>query len=180
MSTATARAVIVVRRPEAYFFGGARSFLVWIDGRHVGKVKPRSAAEFAVESGEHTVAVSMDWLRSKPFQVSAAAGSRTELMIGVRSGVVLKMFLPIVVAAVAAALIMTGLREAGGVNDIHWWVRWLLFIAIYVAVFAAYALLAPVLVRGFWALWTLEPVAPSASQGRAEAEPSAAADRGGR
>ena len=56
-------AAIVIRRP-AHFVGGARSFVVWIDGRRVGKVRPHAVAEFAVEPGEHTVAVSMDWFWS--------------------------------------------------------------------------------------------------------------------
>ena len=86
------QAVIVVQRPANYFFGGSRSFIVWIDGRRAGKVRRGVAGEFAVEPGEHVISVSMDWFRSRPLQVAAGPGSRTELMIGTRTGNAVKDF----------------------------------------------------------------------------------------
>jgi hypothetical protein len=120
MDSTTGSAVIVVRRPAIYFFGGSRSFIVWLDGRRAGEVRPRAAAEFPVAPGEHTVSVSMDWLRSRPLRVVAGPGSRTELAIGGGAGIVLKLFVPIGIAAVAAPLLMEGLRETGAVVDAHW------------------------------------------------------------
>lgn len=178
MDSASARAVIVIRRPR-HFFGGARSFIVWIDGQLVGKVRPHAFAEFPVQPGERTVVVSLDWMRSRPARVAAGPGSRTELAIGGWSGVILKVFVPIVVAAVAAPIIMEGLR-AGGAVDANWWgVRWLVFLAIYLAIFGGYALVAPVLVPDYWAVWTLEPVSAGPSPRPAGAEPPASADGGG-
>ena len=149
----TGQAVIVFHRPTNYFFGGSRSFTVWIDGLRAGKVK-REVEEFAVEPGHHTVAVSMDWLRSPPLQVVAGPESRTELAIGARFGMYLKMFVPVLLAALVAPL------APPAVADAHWWVfwvRWLLFMVVYVALFGGYVLVTSKFFGDYWAVWTLGP-----------------------
>ncbi len=157
----TGQAVIVIHRPTNYFFGGSRSFTVWIDGLRAGKVKRGVAGEFAVEPGEHTVAVSMDWLRSRALQVVAGPGSRTELAIGARSGLAVKLFLPVLLAAVVAPVLMEGLRTTAAVVDDHWLLRWLLFIVVYVALFGGYILVTSKFFGDYWAVWTLGPAGTS-------------------
>jgi hypothetical protein len=170
MDSASAPAVIVIRRPR-HFFGGARSFIVWIDGQRVGKVRPQAVAEFPVQPGERTVVVSMEWMRSRPARVVAGPGSRTELAIGGRSGFILKTFVPIIIAGIAVLIILEVLRAAGGAVDTHWWARWLAVVGIYLALFGGYALIAPMLARDYWELWTLEPVGASSPRMPAESEP---------
>jgi len=159
----TSQAVIAIRRPAHFFAGGSRSFIVWIDGCRAGKVKRGTPAEFSVEPGEHTVAVSMDWLRSRPLQVVAGPGMRSELAIGARSGLALKMLLPILLAALIAVLLMEGLRATAAVVDVHWWLRWLLFVAVHVALFGGYVLATSKFIGDYWALWTLGPAGTSSS-----------------
>jgi hypothetical protein len=191
MAPAAGQAVIVVHGPAVYFVGGAPKFLVSIDGRRVGTVQTRSAAEFpgiigfdstvippvnlaiAVQPGDHTVAVTTGWLRSRPAQVSTTPGLRTDLTItGPSGGLILKWFLPILVVPVAVMLIITALSAGGvvGLPSVEW------YIAITVAIWGGYNLLATVLVSDYWAVWRLEPVSTSrAPQG--ESELAASADR---
>jgi hypothetical protein len=149
------QAVIVFHRPANYSFDGSRSFTVWIDGLWAGKVKCGVVGEFAVEPGEHTVAVSMDWLRSRPLQILAGPGSKTELVIGARSAaMVFKLFLPVLLAALVAPL------APPAVGDTHWWVfwvRWLLFMVVFVALFGGYVLVTSRFFGDYWAVWTLGP-----------------------
>ena len=153
----TDQAAIIIHRPTNYLFGRSRSFLAWIDGRRVGKVRPGAMAEFTVAPGEHTVAVSMDWLGSRPLQVIAAAGVRTELTIGAPSGVTLKVFLPIFVAALGGLFLMEILRTTTDLAYAPWWLRGLLFVAVYVAFFKGYVLLTAKFLRDYWSVWSLEP-----------------------
>lgn len=158
----TNQAVIAIQRRIGFFLGGARSFIVWIDGCRAGKVKRGTLAEFSVEPGEHTVAVSIDWLWSRPLQVVAGPGSRSELAIGVLSGFALKIFLPVLLAALVAPLFMEGLRVTAAVVDVHWWLRWLLFIAAYVVLFGGYVLTISKFSRDYWAPWTIGPAGTTA------------------
>jgi hypothetical protein len=171
MASASPPAVIVIRRPW-HFFGGGRSFIVWVDGQRVGKVRPHAVAEFPVQPGERTVVVSMDWLRSRPARAVAGPGSRTELAISGRSGVILKVFAPVVILGIAAPIIMEMLRAAGGAVDTQWGARWLAFLVIYLALFGGYALTAPLLARDYWDVWTLEPIGASSPPVPAESKPN--------
>ena len=156
----TGQAVIVFHRPTNYLFGGSRSFTVWIDGLRAGKVN-RAVEEFAVEPGQHTVAVSMDWLRSRPLQVVAGPGSRTELAIGARLGMYLKMFLPVLLPALVTPLPMEGLLGVPAVAEIHWWLRWLVLMVVYVALFGGYVVVTSKFFGDYWAVWTLGPAETS-------------------
>jgi hypothetical protein len=163
------QAVIVFHRPANYSFDGSRSFTVWIDGLWAGKVKCGVVGEFAVEPGEHTVAVSMDWLRSRPLQILAGPGSRTELVIGARLGMYLKMFLPVLLAALVAPL------APPAVADTNWWLRWLLFMVVYVALFGGYVLVTSKFFGDYWAVWTLGPAGTSSSRAPVGGLPTVAA-----
>ena len=153
---ATDQAMIVIRRPGDWAGRSLRSFIVRIDGRRAGKIKRGLSGEFAVEPGEHTVAVSMDWIRSRPFQLVVEPGSRTELAIVARSSGAWKMFLPIVLAVFIAQVLVEALRTTWGIADDSWWVRLALFFAAYFVLIAGYILAAPLLVKDYWTLWTLE------------------------
>jgi hypothetical protein len=158
----TGQALIVIHRPKYDLFGGGRSFIVRIDGRRIGRVAPGASGEFPVEPGEHQVAVSMDWFRSQPVKVAVGPGSRTELMIGGRS-LMLKAVLPAVAAALVAPPIMDGLRAILPPVDAYWWLRWLLFIVLYVVLYGGYVLVTSLLWPNFAAVWTLEPVGTEAA-----------------
>lgn len=118
-SVPTEAEMVVVRRPAAYFFGGSRSFVGWIDVRRAGKVHPRSAGEFVVEPGS-----TPSWPR---WTGSAAERrgprshtGRPERVIGGWSGVILKMFVPVRIAAASAPFLRTALRAVGGTDDAQW------------------------------------------------------------
>jgi hypothetical protein len=146
---------------------------VSIDGQPVGEARPWLANEFIVEPGKHTVAVSMAWFRSRPAMVLTEPGCRAELKIAGSSWAILKCFLPILVCAVAAASILGGLRLAGAFDDPS--PRWLL--AISVGVFGGCFLVVSVLLRDYWAVWTLERVSANPAK-PGEPEPSVAGDGG--
>lgn len=157
----TSQAIITIRRPDDWVGSSRRSFVVRIDGRRVGKVKPGSVGEFAVEPGTRTVTVSMDWVKSLPRQVTAAPGSRTELVIRGRPEKVgwRRMFVPIIVAVLAAQLVTGLLLEPLGLAGAGWWTRTGIFLAVYFAAVAAFVLAASFFAPDYWAMWTLEPVA---------------------
>lgn len=147
--------VIVISRPETLFFGRLRSFVVRIDGRKVGYVTRPGPGEFPVEPGEHTVAVSMDWVRSRPLQVVVEPGSKTDLMIGSRSSWVLKFILPMILVAAVTPVFLSVWRPApanGGDNVL------LLIVVqpvIYSMFFAVYLFLTLVFGGDYWALFAL-------------------------
>ncbi len=164
----TGQGLIVVHGPTTPYSG---SYQVWIDGEWDGEIRPWVANEFDVEPGEHTVAVSMGWFRSRPVPVTARPRTRTELKIGGPSwGIPLKLLLPILVCLVVGALMLGGLNWAGAVPTFQF------FLAIQVAVLAGYFVPASLLVRDYWAVFTLEPVNGSPAQ-QGEPEPAAPADR---
>ncbi|SRR6266404_837484 len=122
----TSQAVIVIRPPSKAWLGGSErseSFIVWIDGRDVGKVKGRFPGEFALEPGQHEVAVSLHRVRSLPFQVAIACGSRTELVIDYR----LK-FLRFLLFMFVVWAIIEGLRATLGIENR--WARAVLVLAV--------------------------------------------------
>jgi hypothetical protein len=73
---------IKIYRPWSYF-GLVRALEVNIDGVNVGKVGSRKTAEFNIESGKHTIQVSMDWCKSVPltFNVSDNANISFEVKV---------------------------------------------------------------------------------------------------
>jgi hypothetical protein len=158
------QAVITIRRPDDWVGRSLRSFIVRIDGHRAGRVKPVPAllgpAEFSVEAGEHTVAVSMDWVRSLPCRVTVQPGSRTELMIRARPTTMawLKMTWPIVAAILIVGAIRELLLANTGLPDAPWWVRGGVPLALYVVVFTGIILAIPMVSGDYWAMWTLEPV----------------------
>ena len=153
-------AVIVIQRPTNFWMGGLRSFIVRIDGLRAGKVKRGVAAEFPVMSGEHTVAVSMDWFRSQPVRVVVEPGSRTEFAIGSGRGGVLKMFVPLVLIALLAQAVIVAAMVAAA--DSSWSLRIAMYIVTYLVLFGGYILVTTWFAGDYWALLTLEPVGPGA------------------
>ena len=178
MDSASAPAVVAIRRPRHWSDGGG-SFIVRIDGQRVGKVKAQTVAEFPVHPGEHTVVLSMQWRRSRPARVMVVPGSRTELAVGRQLGFIRKVFVPVIIAGIATWIIMQVLRAAGWVGDTDWWAPWLWILASLFALFGGYALIAAMLVRDYWEMWTLEPVGASSPRMLAEAD-DIHADKGGR
>jgi hypothetical protein len=138
------QAVVVIRRPNSFLLGGSRHFVVSIDGQSAGRVKPRQVAEFPVSAGEHSLVVSIDWIDSRPLRITASPGTRTELMIGQRSGWVLKILLPMVLI-----LIEITVMDTFGVRLQPLW----LFGSI-----GAYIVATKFLIKDYWALYTLTPV----------------------
>ena len=151
---------IVIGRSANMRFGCARSFLVWIDGQRAGRNQRGVRSQFDVLLGEHEVAISMDWVRSRPLQVVAEPGSRTELMIGFPSRMRSKFLRPIVIISVVAQLIINGLL-ATRLLDENWWMRMGISIAVYGAIFVGYVLVTSWFVRDYWNLFTLEPAEPT-------------------
>jgi hypothetical protein len=172
----TNQAVIVIQKPSNWFLGGARSFIVSIDGRRAGKVARGMSGGFTVEPGEHALAISMDWFRSRPFQVVVEPGSRTELAIGVRTGAVLKMFVPMFVAALAAPLLIEGLRATTAIVDLNWWLRSVLFLIAYVVLFGGFVLVTSKLAGDYWELFTLGPAGTGTSKEPIGGQRAAAGD----
>jgi hypothetical protein len=149
--------VIAIRRPDD---GIRRSFIVWIDGRRVGKIKTGITGDFTVEPGTHTVTVSMDWVRSRPSEVFVEPGSRTELVIRGRSDKLAwwKNLLPLVGAVLIAQLLTGVLLEVMANPNANWWVRTGFFLIVYFVVYAGYVLVTSVFSQDYWAMWTLERV----------------------
>ena len=145
-------------------FVGSRSFIVWINGHKAGKVKRVETTEFAVAPGVHSVAVYIDWLRSPPLQVAVGPDSRTELAIGVKSGPVLKLLLPNILAGVAAAFVLEILRAASLIVHAQLWLRSLLLFAVFVLLAGGYALVTSKFFGEYWAVLTLTPTGSTASQ----------------
>jgi len=56
------QAVIIVQRPTNYFFGGSRSFIVWIDGRRAGKVKRGAVGDVRATAGVADANWRLHWL----------------------------------------------------------------------------------------------------------------------
>ncbi len=170
----TGQGVIAIQRPTSYLFGGSRDFILWIDGQRTGRVKRRVPAEFTVDAGEHTLAVSMDWVRSQPVRVVVEPGSRTELAIGARSGWALKFFLPIFLVAMVAPALVEVLRQTTSFAAENWLLRSALFVVGYAVIFAGYLFVTLKYCGEYWAMYTLGPTAAVTSS---RAEQGAAADR---
>jgi hypothetical protein len=151
------QAVIAIRRPANWVGASLRSFVVRIDGRRAGRIKRGTTGEFTVEPGEHTVEVSMDWFRSRPFRVVVEPGSRTDLAIGSRSGGALKSFLPMVLAALAAPVLVEGLRAVVSPVDDNRLLRSALFLVAFGVLYGGYVLLTSWFASDYWALFVLEP-----------------------
>ena len=159
----TGHALVVIERPTLYFFGGARRLSVWIDGSRTGKVRCGALAEFAVGPGEHTVSVSLAWLRSQPLRVVAGSGSRTCMTVGVRwLDVALRMFLPLLIACYVAYLLVRVLWSMAIVLDQTWWL--LLFVTVVAAAYGSYVLVTWKFICDYWVLWTLEPPGTTSSR----------------
>jgi hypothetical protein len=64
--------VRITRGNERY--GSVRKLNVLIDGRKVGTIGNKETREFDIDPGEHTIQVSMDWVRSRLLDVPIAEG----------------------------------------------------------------------------------------------------------
>jgi len=166
----TSQAVIAIRRPEDWWVRRG-NFIVRIDGHRAGKVKPEAIGKFTIEPGTHTVAVSMaGWpYRSRSAQVVVEPGSRTELVILGRPDKKAWWKDPVAVSIVFALLIASAIRDIMldmlGFADANWWVRMGLFGAVYLVLFAGFVLVTSLFAGDYWAMWTLEPVGTSSTQG---------------
>lgn len=78
-------AVLTIER-KTEFINGFRTFQVFIDGKHVGKVANGSSVHFELEPGTHTVAAKVDWCKSHPTEVTLGAGEEVTLHVGAYSG----------------------------------------------------------------------------------------------
>ena len=165
----TSPAVIVIRRSTNFWMGGLRSFIVRIDGFRAGKVTRGAAAEFPVMPGEHSVAVSMDWFRSRPVRVVVESGSRAELAIGSRSGGGLKMFVPLILSVLLSQVIIKALPETVAAADSSWLMQTAQFFVAYSVLFGGYILATSWFAGDYWALFTLEPEPIGASSHRGAA-----------
>ena len=152
----TSPAVIAFRRAADMVPGSLRSFSVWIDGRRARRVKRGMPAEFPVEQGEHTVAVSYYWYQSRPYKVHVEPQSRTELALGIRSNGNLKVFLPMLIAPFVTWVLMLGLQATTTLSFDHW-LLWALSLVGTVAVFAGYVLVTLKFAGDYWAIFTLGP-----------------------
>jgi hypothetical protein len=162
----TPKAVITIRRPANSFVGSSRALIVWIDGRRAGKVRLGVPVEFTVEPGEHTLAVSMDWVRSRPFPIAVGQGSRTELAVGSQSGWAwaLKQFLPMTLIFFATIAIIEGLRATTPFIDENRLVRFPVMLAVFAALFGGYLLVTLWFGGDYWALYTLGPAEVGSSK----------------
>jgi hypothetical protein len=95
----------------------------------------------------------------------AAPGSRVELAIGAGSGNALKPLLRLIVAtlisSLATAIVVDVLRATVVAVDTNWWLRALVFIAVYLAVIGAFLLVTPKFFGEHGAALTLEPIGAS-------------------
>jgi hypothetical protein len=65
-------------------FGIGRTLRVLVDNREAARVRYSRRAVIALPPGVHSVAVRMDWCRSKPFDVEVPPGEVVELVAGLR------------------------------------------------------------------------------------------------
>jgi hypothetical protein len=151
-------AVIRISRPE-WLWGNRRSFVVRIDGRRVGKIRPGMGEEFPVEPGRHSVVVSMDWVRSLPNEVDVQPGTRTELAIRSRPEKKSwwRMVLPIVIVMFLAESVTGLVVKNSGMADPGWLGQFGMFFGIYIALLAIYIHGVPLISPDYWAFWKLEP-----------------------
>jgi hypothetical protein len=148
----TNQAAIAVRRRTGWAGSRWRSFVVRIDGRRVGKLKPGMTAEFHVQPGTHTVSVWMDWYRSEPIQIAVAPGSRTELIIRGRAREHFEGGVPLFLCLFIATL-------SAWIPDYkNGWVRSGIALAVFLALYGGYVLVTSILSPYWWARWILEPV----------------------
>jgi hypothetical protein len=99
---------IVINRPSQFLSASSsRALEVHIDGKDRGWLKYGTQFEVAVEPGEHSVAVSLDWVQSRPVHVIVQPGSKIELMIHRPS----RFMWPTLLASVTIALLGVGLIE---------------------------------------------------------------------
>ncbi len=161
--TVTNQARIIIHRPTDWVGRSWRSFIVRIDGRRVGRVKPGAAGEFAVEPGSRTVAVSMDWVRSRAVQLVVEPESKTELAIrGQAEKMVWWMnLLPIVITVWVAEVLTNLILTATDNTDTSWWLRTGLFFLVYLLVYAAFVVVTANFGGRYWERFTLEPLAPA-------------------
>ena len=106
-------------------------------------------------SGEHAVAVSLDWIRSSPVRVVVESASKTELAIGSRRGWVLKMFVPLVLTAILAQVIVATMATAA---DSSYLLRIALYLVAFFVLIVGYILATVWFARDYWALYTLHPM----------------------
>jgi hypothetical protein len=59
-----------------------RAYKVWIDGVVVGTVQNGQSTEFSVESGDHTVELSIDGMYSRKLAVEVFEGGRRRIACG--------------------------------------------------------------------------------------------------
>jgi hypothetical protein len=158
---ASDQGTILIRRPQDWVGGSLRSFMVRIDGRRAGTVPPRSVGEFAVPPGEHTVVVTMDWVRSVPRQVSVGPGSRVELAIRARPEKASwwKLTWPIVVVVLIGQGLTDIALKALDWPDPGFLARTGVFLLFYFSLFGLFILLTSAYWPDHWALWTLEEIA---------------------
>lgn len=154
------QATVVIHRPADLVVGSWRNFVVWIDGRRVGKIKPGTTWELHVSPGMHDVSVSMDWARTLPYHIDASPGSKVELIIRRADGRTWwKNVLPIVISAALAQPIAGVFLEVVGMDQPSWWVRTGIFLVFYFILLMLFIQVASICSPRYWAMWKLEAAA---------------------
>ncbi len=170
--------VIAIQRPKGFFAAGLSDFVVRIDGQKIGRVERGGQADFTVDSGEHTVEVSMDWFWLRPRRVLVEPSSRTELAINARSGGAWKLCLPMFLGILVAVALLWLLRQSTSFTEANWLMRSAVCLIGFATIFASYLLVTRKLGRDYWDYWTLYTLEPAETAISNRIEPEAAADGG--
>lgn len=73
---------LVVHRQKAWLTDILRSYVVFVDGREVARVKNGASVEVPLSAGQHRVQLGVDWGRSPELEVNAVAGEPTVIECG--------------------------------------------------------------------------------------------------
>jgi hypothetical protein len=79
MVTGTTCLLRVIRRSE--FADRFRSYTIFVNGTAVGTIARNSVLELEVPSGRLTIEARVDWGRSPPLTIEAAAGKKIEIEV---------------------------------------------------------------------------------------------------
>jgi len=79
MSTANASAVVILSRAKGGRRDLLRSYKVLVDGEEVATIKRGQRLPLPVAAGQHVLTLTIDWCRSRPFQLDLASGESLEL-----------------------------------------------------------------------------------------------------
>ena len=151
--------MIAIRGPTDWWFALRWSFIVRVDGRRAGKLKPGVTAECKVGPGSHVVDVSNSWIiRSRPLQVAVKPAGKFVLKMRSlpNNRGLLKFVSGIFLGGSIPRLFTDPLLTLMGLSDSSVWTSTGLALILSLLILAGYVLVTSILFDSYWVWFALD------------------------